>query len=85
MARSASSWDRSLDSSERQLSGEMLAILGIITLRSFFNVEMSWHAPFLFLIVVGYAEFLRRRKVQRLHPVVNEAVTEEVPELVAHA
>jgi hypothetical protein len=81
----SSYWDRSLDSSERQLAGETLAILGIITLRSFFNVEMSWHAPFLFLIVVGYAEFLRRRKVQRAHPVVSHAVNEEVPELVAQA
>lgn len=55
-------WDRSLDTSERQLSAEALAILGTITLRSFFNVEMSWHAPFLFLAVLGYAEFLRRKK-----------------------
>jgi len=55
-------WDNSLEPGERQLAGEALAILGIITLRSFFNVELSWHAPFLFLVVVGYAEFLRRRK-----------------------
>ncbi len=58
-------WDDSLEPNERQLAGEALAILGIVTLRSFFNVEMSWHAPFLFLVVLGYAEFLRRRKRDR--------------------
>jgi len=58
-------WDDSLDVSERRLSGEIFAILGTITLRSFFNVEMIWHAPFLFLVVLGYAEFLRRKKKQQ--------------------
>jgi O-antigen ligase len=58
-------WDRDLEPEERQLAGEALAILGIISLRSFFNVELSWHAPFLFLVVLGYAEFLRRKKKQR--------------------
>ncbi len=58
-------WDRSLTPGERQLSAEMLGVLGIISLRSFFNVELSWHAPFLYLAVVAYAEFLRRQKKER--------------------
>jgi len=71
-------WDRDLTKSERQLAGEALAILGIITLRSFFNVEMSWHAPFLFLAVLGYAEFLRRKKRDRVVEAVPEVVEAEV-------
>lgn len=54
--------DRSLNADERELAGEMLGVLGIITVRSFFNVEMIWHAPFLYLAVVSYAEFLRRKR-----------------------
>jgi O-antigen ligase len=66
-------WDRSLEPSERQLASEALAILGIVTLRSFFNVEMSWHAPFLFLVVLGYAEFLRRKKRSRVGEIAGVA------------
>ena len=55
-------WDRSLSVGERQLSAEIFGVLGIISVRSFFNVEMSWHAPFLYFAVVAYAEFLRRKK-----------------------
>jgi hypothetical protein len=57
-------WDRSLTPGERELSSETLGVLGVITLRSFFNVELSWHAPFLYLAVVMYAEFLRRKREQ---------------------
>ena len=60
------SWDRSLAADERQLLTEVLGVLGVITLRSFFNVELSWHAPFLYFAVVGYAEFLRRKGKQRV-------------------
>jgi O-antigen ligase len=55
-------WNRAATPAERQLSSEALGVLGVVTLRSFFNVEMSWHAPFLFLAVAGYAEFLRRKQ-----------------------
>lgn len=60
-----STWDRNLTTDERQLLTEVLGVLGVITLRSFFNVELSWHAPFLYFAVVGYAEFLRRKGKQR--------------------
>jgi O-antigen ligase len=46
---------------ERQLALEAVAILGVITVRSVVNVEMIWHAPLFFLMVLGYAELLRRR------------------------
>jgi O-antigen ligase len=47
---------------ERQLCLESLGVLAIITVHSFFNVELTWHSPMFFLVVVGYVEFLRRRK-----------------------
>lgn len=46
---------------ERQLAMEGVAVLAVITIRSFVNTELCWHAPLLFLVVVGYAEFLRRK------------------------
>jgi O-antigen ligase len=58
--------DHSLTLLERQLVLETLGVLTIITTRSFFNVELCWHAPVLFLVVLGYAEFLRRKKAS--HP-----------------
>jgi O-antigen ligase len=58
-------WNRSLADGERELSAEILGVLGIISVRSFFNVEMSWHAPFLYFAVAAYAEFLRRKKKEQ--------------------
>jgi len=55
-------WDRSQSDDERELTTEIVGVLGIIAVRSFFNVEMSWHAPFLYLAVIAYAEFLRRKR-----------------------
>jgi O-antigen ligase len=46
---------------ERQLLVEAIGVLGILTVRSFFNAEFVWHAPQYFLVVLGYAELLRRR------------------------
>jgi hypothetical protein len=46
---------------ERQLALEAIAVLAVITVRSFVNVELIWHAPQFFLAVLGYAELLRRR------------------------
>ena len=54
--------DRSLTSLERQLAYESIGVLGVITLHSFFNVEIVWQAPLAFLAVLGYAEFLRRKQ-----------------------
>jgi O-antigen ligase len=43
----------------RQLALELLAILGMLTMHSFFNDELSWHCPLLYFSILGYAEFLR--------------------------
>ena len=56
---------------ERQLALEAIGVLGVVTIHSFFNTELCWHAPVLFLVVLGYAELLRQRRktrVQTLEP-----------------
>lgn len=60
--------DKSLTRDERSWLPEIAGVWGALTVRSFFNVELSWHAPFLFLAVIAYAEFLRRK---RLRPATN--------------
>jgi hypothetical protein len=50
------------NSEETQLAHECLAILALLTFRSFFNNMMTIHPPLPFLAIVGYAEFLRRRQ-----------------------
>lgn len=50
-----------LTAAERQLAYECVGVLGVITVHSFFNVEMTWQAPIPYLLVVGFAEFLRRK------------------------
>jgi hypothetical protein len=49
---------------QRQLALELLALLGMLTLHSFFNNELSWHAPLLYFAILGYAEFIRRTRKQ---------------------
>ncbi len=68
--------DKSLTRDERSWLPEIAGVWGALTVRSFFNVELSWHAPFLFLAVIAYAEFLRRK---RLRPA---AVLSESPNLI---
>jgi O-antigen ligase len=46
---------------ERQLAFEAACILAVGTVRSFFDTEFIWHAPLLFLVILGYAELLRRQ------------------------
>ena len=53
---------------QRQLALECLALLGMLTLHSFFNDELSWHCPLLYFAILGYAEFTRvRLKPQRAY------------------
>ena len=44
---------------QRQLAIEFLALLGMLTVHSFFNDELSWHCPLLYFAILGYAEFVR--------------------------
>jgi len=57
-----SSYDKSLEPAQRQLVLEAVGVLGVITIHSIFNDELTWHAPLLFLVVLGCAEMLRRRR-----------------------
>ena len=50
------------DPGEPQLAHEGLAILALLTFRSFSNNMMTIHPPLPFLAIVGYGEFLRRRR-----------------------
>jgi O-antigen ligase len=69
---------------DRQLTIEMIGVMAIITIHSFVNVEMTWHHPTLFLIVLGYAEFLRRRlKAGTLSPPVRALTQAEVRQQIA--
>ena len=49
-------------SMEYRLAVEAVAVLAILTVRSFFTIHLVWHASEQFLVVLGYAEFLRRRQ-----------------------
>lgn len=44
---------------ERQLALELFALLGMLTLHSFFNDELSWHCPVLYFSILAYAEYIR--------------------------
>ena len=57
---------RRLEPVDLQLAVEMIGVLVITTVHSFVNVEMTWHHPTLYLMVLGYAEFLRRKL--KAHP-----------------
>jgi hypothetical protein len=54
--------DKSLSLQDRQLSLEFFGIMTYLTIRSFVNVELVWHAPSLFFPVVGWAEYMRRKR-----------------------
>lgn len=47
---------------ERQLAVEAVGVLSVITTRSFFTINLVWHHSLIFLVLVGYAEFLRRSR-----------------------
>lgn len=45
---------------ERQLTIEVIGVLALLSLHSFFNNDLSFHPPLMFLAIIGYAEVLRR-------------------------
>jgi O-antigen ligase len=50
---------------DKQLTLEMIGVMTMLTIHSFVNVEMTWHHPTLFLMILGWAEFMRRRMKAR--------------------
>ncbi len=54
-------FNRQLDELDRQLSIEALAVLLVVTIRSIFMTFITLHPPLNFLVVLGYAEYLRRK------------------------
>jgi O-antigen ligase len=59
-------YDYSFTVQERQMALEAAGVLAVITVHSFFNDELTWHAPLLLLVILGYAEMLRRRRKGRV-------------------
>ena len=54
-------YNPTLDPRGRQMAYEGVGVLAVITVHSFFNVELIWHVPLLLFVLLGYAEMLRRR------------------------
>jgi O-antigen ligase len=50
-----------------RLAVEALGVLGVITVRSIFTPNLIWHFPMVFLLVLGYAEALRRTDLGRFY------------------
>jgi hypothetical protein len=63
-------FDPTLTPAQRGWLPEIVGVFGVLTVRSFFNVELSWHAPLLYFTVIAYAEFVRRqRQAQIQNPI----------------
>ncbi|MGO9650594.1 MAG: O-antigen ligase family protein [Terriglobales bacterium] len=54
--------NQSLTRQERQISMECFCVMLVLFIHSFFNVELTWHAPMFFLVCMGWAEFMRRKR-----------------------
>lgn len=64
---------------ERQLAYEAIAVFALLTINSVLVPMFSWQAPLYFLVILGYAEFLRRRRL-RENPRHVRVIRERVPE-----
>ena len=56
---------------QRQLALELFALLGMLTMHSFFNDELSWHCPVLYFAILAYAEFIRTYPKIQLKPALS--------------
>lgn len=65
---------------ERQLAYEAVAVFALLTINSLLVPMFSWQAPLYFLVILGYAEFLRRRRL-RESPRSVRVIKERVPDL----
>ena len=57
----------STPSTVRELQCEAVGIFALLCFRSIFSVEFIWHPPLLFFLVLGYAELLRRGRLEGVH------------------
>jgi len=53
---------RSASPENRQLALEAIVMLGVLSVRTFFSDIMTFHAALMFLVIVGFAEVVRRRQ-----------------------
>lgn len=53
--------DESLTGLERNLALEAICALAVITVRTVFMTDVTWHPPLHYFVILGYAEYLRRR------------------------
>jgi O-antigen ligase len=60
-------WLNQNDTITHCLAVEALGALSIISLRSMFTVHLIWHPPVIFLLVLGYAELIRRELKKGAH------------------
>jgi len=65
---------------ERQLAYESVAVFALLTINSVFVPMFSWQAPLYFLVILGFAEFLRRSRL-RENPRSVRVIRERVPQL----
>lgn len=65
---------------ERQLAYEAIAVLALLSVNSFLVPKLSWPASLYFLVIVGYAEFLRRRRATVSAPVRTRQQPIQFPE-----
>jgi O-antigen ligase len=54
---------------------EAIGILAILSVRSMFTVELIWHPPLPFLLVLGYADVLRRAFTESSYEAKDSSVT----------
>lgn len=62
---------------EHQLAYEAIVVLGLLTLRSTVQTMLTWHPPLDYFVILGYAEFLRRRRLRPV-PVSIHIIKEKV-------
>ena len=71
-------------SQDQQLAYEAVAVLGLLTLRSIVMTMLTWHPPLDYFVILGYAEFLRRRRL-RAAPLPVHVIRDEVSDYEAVA
>jgi O-antigen ligase len=50
----------------QRLVVEAIGVLAIVSVRTIFTVELVWHPPLTFLLILGYAELLRRASKEKI-------------------